>query len=119
MFDIEWLNVNINKDKKAYKRLLTKTNALYFRYDPHTAYRSQAVGGSDQSHGHADGDGHTHADGHGQSDGEGQVPLRDDNWEEDGGGGGGGGGGGEGSKEHAHRMIANIYPSEYWPADFT
>ena len=30
-----------------------------------------------------------------------------------GGGGGRGGGGGEGSKEHAHRMIANIYPSEY------
>ena len=112
------MNVNINKDKKAYKRLLTKTNALYFRYDPHTAYRSQAVGGDHQSHGHGDGhDGHTHGDGHGHaighSDGDGEVPLRDDNWEEDGGGGGGG------SKEHAHRMIANIYPSEYCPTDFT
>ena len=89
-------------------KTFTEDHALYFRYDPHTAYRSQAVGGSDQSHGHADGDGHTHADGHGQSDGEGQVPLRDDNWEAEEGDGGGGG-----SKEHAHRMIANIYPSEY------
>ena len=32
---------------------------------------------------------------------------RDDNWDEE-----GGGGEGEGSKEHAHRMIANIYPSK-------
>ena len=93
------------------------TNALHFRYDPHTAYRSQAVGGSDQSHGHVDGHshGHTHADGHGQSDEDGQVPPRDNDWEDD----GGGGGGGEGSKEHAHRMIANIYPSEYCTSDFT
>ena len=86
-----------------------------FRYDPHTAYRNQAVGGNDQSHGHDHGHSHGHGDDHamGQSDGDGQVPLRDDKWEDGGDGGGdGGGGGGGGSKEHAHRMIANIYPSE-------
>ena len=113
-----FLSLIIDLTLKAIKSFLAKTKVHCFRYDPHTAYRSQAVGGDHQSHGHADGqDGHTHGDGHGHamghSDGEGELPLRDDNWEED----GGGGGGAEGSKEQAHRMIANIYPSKYQPTN--
>ena len=83
--------------------LITDLNK-FFRYDPHTAYRSQAVGGGaheqNPGHDHEDNghDSHSH-DGHGHA-----MDQSDEKWEEDGGGGG--------SKEHAHRMIANIYPSE-------